>query len=375
MQWVRAAWAVMLALAGADATAIEAPAKSQPSPPPAAATHEQAIALSDPQALQALRVRAAHGQRLANLKIESSVIDALASGDVAKAVALLSARAETNDPPSNIALVRIQNWCSRLPPRERHRDLKLLEQLRQQLTEDEVTRLQKIVDLELNYEAAALQSCQRAQFDYRLIEAQLREAADAGEPLSVTELARIETRPERVEALLQQAVSKNYAPAQYALAMSRLVRVQRGELTQNVGTIRVLLKQAGRTLSRAKLDLANCMATGCEGHPGDADGAMVFGLDAARDGERDAFASIARMPWAARLSMEQRLAWQYFGQRLNEAGCFGENYLPMFALLRENVIAYERVVGAAQAQAAKLADQYWAEFASRAQREQHCSPN
>lgn len=373
MQWRRSSWPVLLAFAMAPSWAIEAPSKSLPNPTTTPVPQNQLVALTNPEVLQPLRTRAAHAQRLANLNIDRGVIDALASADVAKAVAQLSARAETNDAASNIALVRIQNWCSRMPPRDRHRDPQLLEQLRKQVTEGEAARLQQIVNLELSYEAAALQSCQQSRFDYRLIEAQLREAADAGEPMSVTELARIETRPERAEELLQQAASKNYAPAQYALAMLRLVRVQKGESTQNVGTIRVLLKQAGRTSSRAKLDLANCMATGCEGHPGDPDGAMVFGLDAARDGERDAFASIARMPWAGRMPMEQRLAWQYFGQRLNEAGCFGENYLPMYALLRENALAYEKAISpAGQTQAVKLANEYWQQFGARAQREQQC---
>jgi hypothetical protein len=299
----------------------------------------------------------------------------LARAEIAKAVAQLSAKAETNDALTNIALIRVQNWCSRIPPRERHRALKLLEQLQPQLPQSEVTRLQLLVNLQLDYEAQASSSCRQAPFDYRLIEAQLREAADEGEPLSLTELARIETRPARVEELLQQAASKNYAPALYALAIHRLVAVQRGERTSDVGSIRTLLKQAGRTSSRAKLDLANCMAVGCEGHPADVGGALVFGLDAARDGERDAYASIARMPWAGRLPMEQRLAWQYFGQRMNEAGCYGADYLSVYATLREAVLAYEKALGTErQKQAQELAERYWRDYGARAQRAQHCSP-
>ena len=369
-------WLFLLLLAMTPVHGIEAPSKSVPtasSTAPNAPTYT--VATTDSQTLHALLVRTAHRQRFANLKVDPAVVEAMARADIAGAVAQLSAKAAANDPATNIALIRVQHWCTRIPPRDRHRDPKLLEQMRPQLSEAEATRLQQIVDLELDYESSALKSCQQAQFDYRLIEAQLRETADAGEPMSVTELARLETRPARVEELLQQAASKNYAPAQYALAMHRLIAVQRGEQTENVASIRVLLKQAGRSSSQAKLDLANCMALGCEGHPGDVAGAVVFGLDAARDGERDAYASIARMPWAARLPMEQRLAWQYFGQRLNEAGCFGDNYLPMVRLLRENVIAYEKAIGSqVREQAQKISEQYWQEYSARAQREQQCLP-
>jgi hypothetical protein len=370
-------WVLLLLLAVPPAHAIEAPSKSRPASTDSPPTEpfSAVVATTDPQTLHPQLVRTAHRQRFARLNVETSVVDAMVGGDIAGAVAQLSAKAQTNDPASNIALVRVQHWCARIPPPDRHRDVKLLEQLRPQLSEAEIERLQKLITLELKYEASALKSCQQAQFDYRLIEAQLREAADAGEPMSVTELAKLETRPARIEELLQQAASKNYAPAQYALAMHRLMAVQRGEQTQNVGTIRVLLKQAGRTLSQAKLDLANCMALGCDGHPRDVAGAVVFGLDAARDGERDAFASIARMPWAARLPMEQRLAWQYFGQRLNESGCFGEHYLQMFRVLRENVAAYEKNADTkTREEAQSIAENYWQQFGARAQREQHCSP-
>lgn len=369
-------WLLLLLLATPSLHAIEAPSKSSSSPSTSApAGPAYSVTTTDPQTLAPLLVRTSHRQRFANLKVDAAVVEYMTRADIAGAVAQLSAKAEANDPATNIALIRIQHWCTRIPPRDRHRDPKLLEQLRPQLSEAETARLQKLVDLELDYEAAALKSCQQAQFDYRLIEAQLRETADAGEPMSVTELARLETRPARVEELLLQAASKNYAPAQYALAMHRLIAVQRGEQTENVASIRVLLKQAGRSSSQAKLDLANCMALGCEGHPSDVAGAVVFGLDAARDGERDAYASIARMPWAARMPMEERLAWQYFGQRLNEAGCFGDNYLPMYRLLRENVTAYEKAVGGKLLpQAQQITERYWQEYAPRAQREQQCLP-
>ena len=37
---------------------------------------------------------------------------------------------------------------------------------------------------------------------------------------------------------------------------------------------------------------------------------------------------MVRMPWGGRFTRPQMLAWQYFGDRLNEAGCMGDAYVP-----------------------------------------------
>ena len=171
-------------------------------------------------------------------------------------------------------------------------------------------------------------SCGKARFDYTAIEARLRAAADTGDAASATELAQFLRDPAKREAMLKSAVDKKYPPAVYKVATNLLVAVQRGQTTENVSQIRELLKIAGRTIPRAKLDLANCMAVGCDGHPADALTARAFGIDAARDGEPTAFMSMVRMPWGQRMTRQQLLAWQYFGDRLNEGGCMGDAYVP-----------------------------------------------
>ena len=144
--------------------------------------------------------------------------------------------------------------------------------------------------------------------------------------------------------MLQTAVKKNYPPAVYKVATNLLMAVQRGQTTENVSAIRELLKIAGRTIPRAKLDLANCMAVGCDGHPADAMTARAFGIDAARDGEPTAFMSMVRMPWGARMPREQLLAWQYFGDRLNEGGCMGDQYVPTTLAFGQTIQLLERVL-------------------------------
>src|SRR4029450_3074801 len=134
------------------------------------------------------------------------------------------------------------------------------------------------------------------------------------------------------------------------------------------------LKSAGRSLPRAKVDLANCMALGCDGHPADARTALAFGLDAARDGEPTAFLSMAPMPWGRQMPRTQLLAFQYFGDKLNEAGCMGDAYVMTSLGFAQTIPAIERGQPAAILEEAKRqADQLWKDNGERARKENGCS--
>jgi hypothetical protein len=298
----------------------------------------------------------------------------LARGDADAAVSALSAQANSGKAAENIALVRVQHWCNRIFNSQPMDTQSQINQLAANLSTERIGRAAGVLLAEEKYRDRARTSCGKAQFDFGPIESRLRAAADAGDPASATELAQFVRDPQRREALLQSAADKNYAPAVYTLATSRLVAVQRGETTDNVASIRLLLKQAGRTLPKAKLDLANCMALGCDGHPADAATATAFGIDAARDGEPSAFPSMVRMPWARRLTRVQMLSWQYFGDRLNEAGCGGEAYVGAAVSFDQAIKALEKSQDAKLLEQAKAqADELWRSNAERAKREQGCA--
>src|SRR5690606_24049649 len=181
-----------------------------------------------------------------------------------------------------------------------------------------------------------------------------------------TELAVFTRDPARKKALLETAATKGFAPAQHILAQQRLIAVQRGETTEDVGSIRILLKQAGLSINKAKVDLANCMALGCDGHPADAAGAAAFGTDAARDGEPSAFLSMARMPWGMRMPRVQMLAWQYFGDRLSESGCVGEGYLNATMTFDQAIRALEQQLDPnGLEQARERAESLWRDHSQR----------
>jgi hypothetical protein len=316
--------------------------------------------------------RVAHRQLLRGLGIEPQIIDALGAGDFVAAVDRLSAGAAQAQ-PFNIALIRLQRDCARLVQSQTALDPARLDKLRTDLEERRASRVIAVIDAQNEYTKKAQASCRNARFDLRQIDSRLRQAADSGDAVSATELARYTNDPVRREALLVAAAGKNYAPAQHALAQSRVIGVQRGLSTENVASIRILLKQAGQTLPMAKLDFANCVAVGCDGHPADAPTAAVFGIDAARDGESAAYPAIMRMPWRGRLRPEEIIAWQYFGDRLNEAGCMGEGYVGAAINFAQTLAQLEKGVKPDVLSAGRqLAERYWTDYAERARKEQLC---
>lgn len=359
-------------LCASVASAIEAP-KPQAPPAQPSAPARAAITPTDQRAFYETLQRSAHTRTLRPLKVSDDVIDALARAAPDAAVASLSGAAETSE-DANIALVRIQHWCNRISSSRLADPQMQISKLSPALPEERAAKAAGVIHAERDYIARARESCAQARFDFGAIEARLRAAAQAGRPASAAELSQFVRDPEQREALLQSAIEKRYAPALYTAATNLVMAVQRGQTTENVSSIRLWLKQAGPSMPKAKLDLANCMALGCDGHPADAASARAFGLDAARDGEPTAFLSIARMPWGARITRVEHLAWQYFGDRLNEAGCMGEAYIPSATTFAQTITMLTKgqdpkLIEAGRAQAEEL----WRDNSARAMKEQGCA--
>jgi hypothetical protein len=356
------------------ASAIEAPQPATPTPASQTAPAPAQVIPADEAAFYEVLQGSAHHRNLTGLKVPPEVIRALARGDVAAAIALLSKQAAGGSNDENIALVRIQHWCNRIASARVAEAKAQIAQLPPALSPQRAARAAGVIIADEKYRQIARASCSRARFDYQAIEGRLRQAAEAGDAASATELAQFTRDPARRQAMLKAAADKGFAPAQYALATGLLMAVQRGETTENVASIRLLLKQAGRSLNKAKIDLANCMALGCDGHPPDSAAAAAFGMDAARDGEPGAFLSMARMPWGARMTRSQALAWQYFGDRLSEAGCVGDGYVLTTINFDQSIKVLEQRQDATFLEQARAqAEQLWRDNGERAKREQGCA--
>jgi hypothetical protein len=312
---------------------------------------------------------------LRDLQIEQRIIDQLAQGRADLAVDTLAQPAAQGSEAANLALVRIQHWCSRVGSARQIDPQQQIPKLSPDLSPERAARAAGVLVAEAEFLPRAVKGCRSARFDYGAIEDRLRDAADSGKPASATELAQFTRDPQKRDALLEDAAKQQYAPAMYALASRRVVDIQRAERTEDVASIRLFLKQAGRTMPKAKVDLANCMALGCDGHPGDAASAVAFGMDAARDGEPSAFLSMMRMPWGRRMARIELLAWQYFGDQLNEAGCMGDSYIVQATAFAQSIRALSKGMESQALDAARTqANQLWRDNAPRAQKERGCTP-
>jgi hypothetical protein len=370
----RAGVLAALWLATCAAHAIEVP-KPQPEPeqPAQAPPPQLTITPTDERAFYEKVQRVTAYRSMRGLKIPAEVIAELGRGNADAAVAMLSRLAVEGNKEADIALVHVQHWCISVSQQRAGDPKAQMAKLLKGQPEQRAARVAGVMYAEVEYMQRARASCSKARFDYTGIEARLRAAAETGDPASATELAQFLRDPAKREAMLQSAVQKNYPPAVYKVATNLLIAVQRGQTTENVSQIRELLKIAGRAIPRAKLDLANCMAVGCDGHPADALTARAFGMDAARDGEPTAFMSMVRMPWGARFTRPQMLSWQYFGDRLNEGGCMGDAYVPTTLAFGQTIALLERTASpTVLEEARKQGETLWAEHGVRAMKENGC---
>jgi hypothetical protein len=269
-----AAVAALLLMHGA-AHAIEAPRKLPQMDAPLEAP-PVTVAPTDETQFQQVLQRVTTFRNMRGLNLSDQVLDQLARGEADQAVATLSTLAAQGNRQADIALVRVQHWCNTVASARPTDWQAQLPQVAKQFPPERASRVAGLLKAEAEFSPRAKAGCSKARFDFGAIEARLRAAADAGDPASATELAQFARDPAKREALIQSAISKNYAPAMYAAATNLLVAVQRGQTTENVSKIRELLKTAGRSIPKAKLDLANCMAMGCDGHPADTRTALVL---------------------------------------------------------------------------------------------------
>lgn len=364
----------LLLLQAITGNAIDVPKPATaPAPAPPAEAPKVEVVPTDEAAFYERLQFVTQRRNLVGLKIGEDIFQSLSRGAVETAVAALNSQAAGGNRDANIALVRVQHWCNRIAS-SRAVDIQAqLNKLAPALTAARLSRVAGVLTAEKPFQERARQSCRAASFDYQSIETRLRAAAEAGDPASATELAQFVRDPAKRQLLLQQAAEKNFAPAMHALATARLIAVQRGDTTENVASIRMLFKQAGRTLPKSKVDLANCMALGCDGHPADAPTAAAFGMDAARDGEPSAFLSMLRMPWGGRIPRVQLFAWQYYGDRLNETGCTGDAYVMSAVGFAQVIAMLEKGQDAKLIEQAKAqSEDLWRDNSARAMREQGC---
>jgi hypothetical protein len=238
---LRSGIAAALLAWGCVTHAIEAP---KPPPAPAEAPQPQArvqITPSDETAFYEKVQRVTHYRNLRDLHVADATLTELARGNADVAVAALSTTANAGSKEANVALVRVQHWCSAVGAQRPGDPQAAIAKLPPTLPQQRASRIAGVILAEAEFLKRARPACGRARFDYQAIEARLRASAAAGDPASATELAQFVRDPAKRQELLQLAVDKKYPPAMYKIATNILIAVQRGQSTENVGAIREYL--------------------------------------------------------------------------------------------------------------------------------------
>jgi hypothetical protein len=361
-----------LSLIASAASAIQSPSAPPPQKPPEAPAVIN-VQPADETALYTTIWRVTLKDTFRETPITDDVMQRLQADEIDTAVELLNKLADKGDENANLALVRLQKLCSAMSSLAGNANAEAMAKMVAQLPSERAARVLGMTQAQVARAKVVRDRCQRADFNFNVVGERLQRAAAAGKAASQFEASRYTNDPKQRMALLDSAVAQHYIPAMYALGAERLYAVQRGDSTENVSSIRALLKQAARDYPTAKVSLANCMALGCDGHPAEPANAAVFGVDAAKDGEPTVYVSMARMPWGVQLTREQLLGWQYFGDRLNEAGCLGQLYPTL-------VVQFVDIIGQLEKNQKpdvlkhghELGDQYWTDFSARAKRQQGC---
>jgi hypothetical protein len=82
---------------------------------------------------------------------------------------------------------------------------------------------------------------------------------------------------------------------------------------------------------------------------------------------------MVRMPWGARIPRSELLAWQLFGDRLNESGCMGDQYVPTSLAVSQTIGMLTRVLDNDELEDTNNKfDALWAEHGVRAMKENGC---
>jgi hypothetical protein len=82
---------------------------------------------------------------------------------------------------------------------------------------------------------------------------------------------------------------------------------------------------------------------------------------------------MVRMPWGARFTRQELLAWQYFGDRLNEAGCMGDQFVPTTLAFGQTIALLQRGMDEKGLDESRAKyEELWNEHGVRAMKENGC---
>jgi TPR repeat protein len=312
------------------------------------------------------RARTADVRRALNdPDLPSSVSDFLLDQGLPGTVRSLEELAQLGDVDANLALVRLERFCTQ---REQpHHAVDWLIYRSPDSGRGQVRR---------GYLAELANSCSQSLFDLPAIERRLRESAGAGHAGSLLVLGQDTTGDEAARRKLwTSAAILGDVRAQLLLAAN--LREAGSNETILGERAAFWLKVAASNSTPAAVALARCRALGCDGGPVDGPAALELMRNAARRGNDQALELLGApsSEFPIEIDALERHAWLQFLRSLWRHGCYGE------AQSAERLRALDREATRAEAalspydlrNARQLAESYWSRYAVEAQRAQRCS--
>ena len=305
----------------------------------------------------------------AGVELDSATLDLLAAGNVAEAARVLEARAAGGDRAANLALSTLQECSTVATDAVQQLEANEWRGVSRDLTAARRGRIELALDARRRLAEATARSCGQATFDRTAIAQRLQAAADAGDEASLRRLGEETTDPQARLKLWTSAAMLGYPPAQVDLAQ----HYRREFLTaqRSGGRMKFWLDVAARNSAAGKLLMAECQMNGCNGQPADAASAARLLREAAAEGDLEALDRLGSPEGEA--TIEERVAWAEFRDRLNEAGCYGASEYPRVSVaswrMQQQNSASSPYV---QDQERTLSEQYWREHGAKARRALEC---
>ena len=277
-----------------------------------------------PQVLSRNLRRAEFKWIFTRLKATDAELNWVTEGRFSELIRELRPAVERSDPRATAVFGWIAESCRLLRSAEQQRSWREFNSARlQQLSAPDQTDYRDVVARQDQWERSFRSACEN-NVDQDYADQRLERTAVNQDGASLWLLSRRSDNHAESLRLMSQAASTGFAQAQYEFARSLIMDPDARKAVPDAPTTAALLTEAAAEVPEAKVELAECLFTGCSGAQPDYAGAVEVARAAATDGEPDGILSLGSEASAGILGPDEVAAWQLFKSTLAAQGCYGD---------------------------------------------------
>jgi hypothetical protein len=313
---------------------------------------------------------------LGDIDVPPHIRNWIAEQRFAEATRALDAPARSNDRNAIVALARLAHACVLEGP-DAQSALESAFGYAARRARDMPKEGQQRVEASIAFirerQATMKQACAEARFDSQAITERLRRSAAAGDEMSLWELGN-EAAPDAQRKHWTSAAMLGYPPAQLDLAESLMWENINGDRREQ-NRLNFWLTASARQSPRGKAMLAECMLKNCGVQSADGASAASLLQEAVLSGVTSALTLLASISGddPAAPTDEQLYGLNAFLQRLNELGCFGEQYPTNAVNFQDHLQQLAlRLSPSGLQEVPRLTEDYWREHGAQARSSLHC---